>query len=371
LWLCEDARSARHLSNSVLSAHHLGDRISASELRMKRRDTLALILSLSDTAGLSSADAQTFRLKEKPVLGILSDLPIAAPEMWASSPFWSPLREMGWTEGLNFQVERASSYPDNDRLPGLAAELVRKRVDVIFAASNESAVAAARATRSIPIVFWGVNYPVELGLVDSLANPGGNVTGIALYVGPDEFTKTIEFLKEAAPDVRRLSYLYESAHMRRVDGSPWQFADEYIEVAARRLGIESHQHALLREQDVDAAFAQMLAVGAQALYVSYSRFTIELRQRIIEFADNRRLPSAFNAADDVLLGGLLSYGPDLRELFRLAASLVDKVLRGASPRALPVELPRRFQLVVNRRTARLLGLRIPMSLEVRADRFVE
>jgi putative tryptophan/tyrosine transport system substrate-binding protein len=348
-----------------------GERTSASELRMKRRDTLALFLSLSDVAGLSSAVAQTLKSKGKPVLGVLSDLPIAAPEMWASSPFWSPLREMGWIEGLNVRVERASSYPDNDRLPGLAAELVRKGVDVIFAASNESAVAAARATRSIPIVFWGVNYPVELGLVDSLANPGGNVTGIALYVGPDEFTKTIEFLKEAAPQVRRLSYLYESAHMRRVDGSRWQFADEYIEVAAKRLGIESHQHALLREQDIDAAFAQVLAVGAEALYVSYSRFTIELRQRIIEFANNHRLPSAFNATEDVLLGGLLCYGPDLRDLFRQAASLVDRVLRGASPSALPVELPRKFQLVVSRRTAHLLGLRIPTSLEVRADSFVD
>ena len=248
---------------------------------------------------------------------------------------------------------------------------MRKRVDVIFAASNESAVAAARATKKIPIVFWGVNYPVELGLVESLAHPGGNVTGIALYVGPAEFTKTMDFLKEAAPNIRRLSYIYESSHVQRVDGTQWRLADDYIESATRRLGIESHQHTLSREQDLDAVFAEILAVKADALYIDHSKFTIELSERIIDFATRNHLPTAVNRSDDVRLGGLLSYGPDTWELFRRAALYVDKVLRGANPRDLPVELPSSLQLTINRRTASLLGLTIPQSLQARADRFVD
>jgi putative ABC transport system substrate-binding protein len=248
---------------------------------------------------------------------------------------------------------------------------VRNRVDVIFAASNQSAVAAARATKNIPIVFWGVNYPVELGLVDSLSRPGGNVTGIALYVGPVEFTKTMDFLKQAAPSAQRLSYVYQADHMQRVDGTQWRFADDYIESAAKRVGFESHQHALSREKDLDAMFADILGVRAQALYVSYSAWTINFRERIVEFANRNRLPSAFNAPEDVEMGGLLSYGPDILELFRRAAAYVDKVLRGANPKDLPIELPSSLQLTVNRRTAKLLGLTIPESLQVRADRFID
>jgi putative ABC transport system substrate-binding protein len=281
------------------------------------------------------------------------------------------LRDLGWVEGRNFSAVRASSYPDDDHLPGLAEELVRKRVDVIFAASNEAAIAAARATKSIPIVFWGVNYPVELGLVDSLARPGGNVTGVALYVGPAEFTKTLDFLKELVPQAKRLSYMYESAHMRKVDGARWELADEYIETAARRVGFESRQYALSREQELERAFADMLAAKTQALYVSFSKFTIGARQRIIEFANMNHLPSAFNSFDDVFLGGLLCYGPDLQDLFRRAADSVNKVLLGAHAKDLPVELPTRFRLAINRRTAKQLGLTIPASLEARAERFVD
>jgi len=253
----------------------------------------------------------------------------------------------------------------------MAEELVRKRVDVIFAASNEAAIAAARATKSIPIVFWGVNYPVELGLVDSLAHPGGNVTGVALYVGPAEFTKTLDFLKELAPQAKRLSYLYEAAHMRRVDGTRWEFADDYIETAARRVGFESHQYTLSPERGLGIAFEDMLAAKTQAVYVSFSKFTIEARQRIIDFANTNRLPSAFNSFDDVFFGGLLCYGPDMRDLFRRAADSVDKVLRGAHTKDLPVELPTRFRLGINRGTAKRLGLAIPTSLEARAERFVD
>lgn len=186
-----------------------------------------------------------------------------------------------------------------------------------------------------------------------------------------EFTKTMDFLKEVSPGARRLSYLYESAHVQRVDGTRWRFADDYIESAARRVGFESHQHALSREQDLDAVLADILAIRAQALYVSYSKFTIDLRGRIIEFANRNHLPSAFNSPEDVMLGGLLSYGPDILELFRRAASYVDKVLRGANPKDLPVELPSRLLLTVNRRTAKLLGLTVPKSLQVRADRFID
>jgi putative ABC transport system substrate-binding protein len=181
----------------------------------------------------------------------------------------------------------------------------------------------------------------------------------------------MDFLKEMSPGAGRLSYIYQSDHVQRVDGTQWRFADDYIESAARRVGFESHHHALSRDKNLDAVFADILAVRAQALYVSLSKWTIELRGRIVEFANRNRLPSAFNAPEDVELGGLLSYGPDIRELFRRAASYVDKVLRGANPKDLPVELPSRLELIVNRRTAKLLGLTIPQSLQVRADRFID
>ena len=159
--------------------------------------------------------------------------------------------------------------------------------------------------------------------------------------------------------------------MQRVDGTQWRFADDYIESAARRVGFDSHQHALSRRQDIDDVLADILAVGSQALYVSYSKITLELRGRIIEFANRNRLPSAFNSPEDVVLGGLLSYGPDILDLFRRAASYVNKALRGANPSDLPVELPSKLVLTINRRTAKLLDLSIPRSLQVRADSFVD
>ena len=338
---------------------------------MNRREALSALIVVGASTGVPAIQAQSPKPIRTPILGVLSAFPIVSPEKWATSPFWTPLRSFGWIEGENLRVERASSYPSDDQLPALAEELVRKKVDVIFAASNESAVAAAHATKTIPIVFWGVNYPVELGLVESLARPGGNVTGIALHIGPIEFTKTLEFLKEIAPSAARLSYIYETAHMRKVDGTQWQFANDYIETAAKKVGFDSREHALSRPDDLDAVLADVLLAKSQALYVSYSKLTIELRGQLIEFANRNRLPSAFNSQDDVEMGGLLSYGPDLGLLFRRAASHVDKVLRGAKPQDVPVELPTTLELVVNRRTAKMLSLAVSPSLQARTDLFID
>ena len=335
---------------------------------MNRRKVLEAMLALG-AVGPLSAKAQTGA--KSPVLGVLSSLPIVAPEQWARSPFWRPLRKLGWIEGQTLNVERASGEGDVQRLMSLAQELVRKQVDAIFAPGNESALAAARATTTIPIIFWGVNYPVDMGLVESLARPGGNVTGIALFVGPSESAKTLEYLREMVPRARRLSYIYEAAQVRKVDGTEWSLARGYIETAAKARGFELHEHPISRSEDLEVAFNHIGSVGAQALYVGYSQLTLSERKRIVAFANRSRLPSVFNAEPHVADGGILSYGPNIPDLFERSASYVDKVLRGTRPNNLPVELPTKYDLWINIKAAKAIDIEIPESIRLRADGVIE
>lgn len=335
---------------------------------MNRRDAIKGLLTLGSIGSPWKSQAQSPGIADKTLtLGVLSALPILSADKWADSPFWAPLRKLGWIEGRNLRVERASAEGDAQRLPDLARALVSKGVDVIFAPGNESAIAAARATKTIPIVFWGVNYPVEMGLAKSLPRPEGNVTGIALFVGPSESAKTLDFIRELLPAARRISYLYEGVQIRRVDGSEWPVAHDFVATAAKGRGFEVSEVQVDRSQDLDAAFERILRARTQALYVAYSQLTLREAERIFAFANRNRLPSVINAAAINSGAGILSYGPDIPLLFQRAAAHVDKVLRGVSPANIPIELPTKFDLYVNLTMAKQIGLPIPDSILVRAD----
>ncbi len=293
-----------------------------------------------------------------------------SPEGSVRSPFVQGLRERGWVPGQNVRVETLHSEGKADRLVELAAELVRRQVDVIWCPGPPSAVAAARATRTIPIVFWGVAFPVELGLVASLGRPGGNVTGVAHSAGPEIVTKLVEFVKVVAPSTARLAGLYEDSSIQKVSGEPFR-PSEFFEPALRQFGIELRRFAVATHEDLDRVFTQIRAWPADAIVALGDPATWRERQRIVDFANRYRLPGIFGMKDFVLAGGLLSYGPDIAETLRGSTSYIDRILKGAKAFELPVEQPTRFELVVNLKTAKALGLVIPQSILLRADHAIE
>ncbi len=308
--------------------------------------------------------------RKLPVLGILSPHPTPTPEQLAQNPLRNRLRELGWDDGKTFSIERAYGEGREDRLPELASMLVAKKVDVIWALGPEAAVAAARATKTIPIVFWGIPYPIEQGLINSYARPGRNVTGVATFASPEIEGKRLELLREIAPAGKRLAHLRVPTAASTVGGGPAKI-ESPTAVAAQKLGYEFREFPVEKLEDFEPAFAGILAWGAQLLAVSGTTLTFRARQRIAEFALNNRLPSTFLLRDFVEAGGLMSYSIDWRPTFAHSANYVDRILRGAKPADLPVDLPSRYELALNRKTATALGLTIPQSILLRADWVIE
>lgn len=301
---------------------------------------------------------------------MLSSHPKPTPELWAKNNYAKRLAELGWIEGSNLVVEHAWAGGDLGRLATLAGELAAKRVDVILAHAPEAAVAAARATKTVPVVFWGVSSPVELGLATSLARPAGNITGVAWNAGGEvQVAKALEFLKQIAPAHKRLASIFDPSVTHTVSGA--EYAYPGYEDSAKSIGYDIKIHAVARVEDFDSVFAAIVASGAQALVVPAMPFTARNRQRIAEFAMRNKLPSAFDARFFVEAGGLVSYGPDIPDSQRRAIDYVDRILRGAQPAELPVEMPRKFELAVNLKTARALGLTVPQALIQRADRVID
>ena len=305
-----------------------------------------------------------------PVIGLLSPDTMPSPERWAASPYSKRLMELGWIDGGNVVVRQARADGHEDRLPALAAELVREEVDVIHALGPEAAVAAARATKTIPIVFSGVAAPVELGLIASFAKPGGNVTGIAWNAaGEVQAAKTLELLREIAPAARRLAAVFHTASSETVKGPAYTYP-AFVK-AAESLGYALVTYGVREDAELDSVFTAILDGRAEALVAITSPFTFRNRQRIIDFANRHRLPSAFDFRGFVENGGLVSYGPDNAAIVRRSVDHVDRVLRGARPGELPVELPTQFELAINVKTAKLLRLTVPRSMLIRADNVVE
>jgi putative ABC transport system substrate-binding protein len=277
--------------------------------------------------------------------------------------FRQGLGKLGHVEGQNFAIESRWAEGKYDRLPGLAAELVLLKVDVILAVAVPAIRAAKEATSTIPIVMAIVVDPVATGLVASLARPGGNITGLS-NMAPDLVGKQLEMLKEVVPTASRVAVLWNPANP---GNAPQMRA---AEVAARTMGVRLQPVDARNPNDLDSAFAAMTKERAGALLVLVDSMLNEQRTRIADLAAKSRLATAYGLPEHAQAGGLMSYSANRSDLFRRAATYVDKILKGAKPGDLPVEQPATFELVINLKTARALGLTIPQSLLARADEVI-
>ena len=295
-------------------------------------------------------------------------LNLAAGDPRTREAFLQGLRDLGYVEGRNLLIEHRDAAGKTERFPALAAELVALKVDVIVASGGTlAALAAKQATTTLPIVFAGVGNPVAEGLVTSLARPGGNVTGLSL-VQQELVGKSLELLKQAVPEVSRVALLLKPDAMPdRAKKDRLNAAD----VAARALGVRLQVVEARGPEDFDRAFSDMTRARAGALAVLATPVFDSERRRLVDLAAKNRLPTVYSYRSYVEAGGLMSYGPDLADSFRRAATYVDKILKGARPGDLPVEQPTRFELVINLKTAKALGLTIPPSVLARADQVVE
>ena len=281
--------------------------------------------------------------------------------------FRQGLRDLGYVEGRNVVIEYRNSEGKNERLPALAAELVALKVDVILAAATPHALAAKQATRTIPIVFAATGDAVADGLVASLARPGGNITGLSFFT-PELVGKRLELLKQTVPGVSRVAVLWNPGGLGE---STEKDVLKRAEVAARAIGVQLHFVEARGPADFDRVFSDMIRARAGALTVLTSAMLFEERKRLVDLVAKNRLPAVYPWREFVDAGGLMAYGPDLADLFRRAATYVDKILKGAKPGDLPVEQPTKFELVINLKTAKALGLTIPPSLLQRADQVIE
>ena len=275
--------------------------------------------------------------------------------------FRQRLRELGWVEGQNIVIDYRYAEGRVDRLPGLAAGLVRLKVDLIVSEGTQGVTAAKNATETIPIVMIAVRDPVGTGLIASLARPGGNVTGVSGYAGLEIVAKQLELLKETVPKIRRVAILSNPTNAYH------QLAIRELDVAARPLGVQLQLLEARGANEFDGAFAAMAAESVGALLVLSDAMLNSHRTRLADLAVRSRLPSAYAVRESVEAGGLMSYGPSFLDLYRRSAAYVDKILKGAKPADLPVEQPTKFELVINLKTAKALGLTIPPSLLQRAD----
>jgi putative ABC transport system substrate-binding protein len=271
---------------------------------------------------------------------------------------------LGYVEGRNISIESRSAEGKDDRLPALAADLVRSKVDVIVATSGAATRAVQQTTRTIPIVMSLVNDPVGSGLVASLARPGGNVTGLTI-MAPDLMAKRLELLKEVVPKVSRVALLQNPDN----PASAAQLRE--AEAAARALGVQPQTLEARNPQEIEGAFAAMIRERAGALLILSDAIFFTQRRQIAELAAKGRVPSIIGTRDYPDAGGLMAYGPNFLDLERRAATFVDRILKGAKPGDLPVEQPTKFDLVINLKTAKALGLTIPQWLLLRADHVIQ
>jgi len=274
------------------------------------------------------------------------------------------LRELGYIEGQNLKVEYRFGGPQSEPLDAIASELVELRPDVIVTVGTPATFAAKRATTMIPIVMAPVGDPVRIGLVVSLAHPGGNITGVTLY-GSELWSKRVEVLKELLPPIAHLGVLGNAANPAT------QFWWEETQLAARALGLEPALFTVRELNELTAAFAAMQRNGVDAVVVETDAKFNSAQRQITTLAIEHQLPAIYEVPEFVQDGGLISYGPNLAEMTRRSARCVDKILKGVKPTDLPIEQPTNFELVINLKTAKALGLTVPSSLLARADEVIE
>ncbi|MEK6246477.1 MAG: ABC transporter substrate-binding protein [Pseudomonadota bacterium] len=326
---------------------------------MKRRQALLGILGLG--MGVASArNASAQRAAKAPVIGLLDAG--ARMEWWGA--FQQRLRELGYVDGQNVAFEARFASGKAEQLPALAQELVRLNVAAIVTSGTVAALDAKRATGKIPIVMATGADHVSLGLAVSLARPGGNVTGMS-SIHSELTGKRLELLREVLPKMTRLAVLW---HLGYIGSVP---AIRDLEAAARSSRVALQNLGVSSAKDFADAFSAATRERAEAVFVVNSPLPYQERQRIAELALKHRLPSMHGPSEYVEAGGLLSYGPSYPDLFRRAAVYVDKILKGAKPGDLPIEQPTKFELVVNLKTAKALGVTIPQAVLLRADRVIE
>jgi putative ABC transport system substrate-binding protein len=322
-----------------------------------KRTALLVTLALGLLAAPLAAGAQ--QTPRVPKIGLLR---FGSPPDTNVAAFLQGLRDLGYVEGQNIAIEYRWAGGRVERIPELTMELVRLKVDVIVSTGDTGALAAKQATSRIPIVVPAVTDPVGIGVVATLARPGGNVTGLSV-VNPELSEKRVELLKEMFPRIARVAVVQDARLSTTVLLG--------TEAAARTLGLRLQVLKAQSLKDFEDAFAAARRAQADALTILPSGLFWTLRARIVNLAAKTRLPAMYEQRDFVAAGGLMAYGPSVPDLFRRAATYVDRILKGAKPADLPVEQPTKFELVINLKTAKALGLTIPPSLLARADEVIE
>jgi len=326
---------------------------------MKRR---AFIVALGGVAATWPLIAHAQQPAKLPTVGFLGATTPATANQWVSA-FVTRLRELGWVEGRTIKIEYRWAEAHTERYAEIAAELVDHKVDVIVTWASAPVLAAKHATAVVPIVFAAQMDPVGAGVVASLARPGGNVTGLSLQQ-TDTAAKRLELLGEFVPNVRRL------AIMANIGAAGAILERREIQATARTLGLEVTALEIRQADDIAPAL-EALKGHTDALYVATDPLMFTNRVRINSLARDARLPTIYGSREYVEAGGLMSYGPSYTDLFRRAADYVDKILRGAKPSDIPVEQPTKFELIVNLKTAKALGLELSPTLLARADEVIE
>ena len=327
----------------------------------RRRFLTASVIALAPLG--ATVEAQEDKAGKVYRVGLLGSATAStAPHLLQA--FRQGLRDLGWVEGRNLAIEYRWAEGRLDRLTDLAADLVRLRVDVIVSAGTPGPTAAKHVTRTIPIVMVAAGDPVASGLVASLARPGGNVTGLSI-MAPELGGKRLQLLKEVVPGLLRVGVLWNSQSLYA------RLVVREIEMAARAIGVQLESLEVRVPEDFEKAFEDALLRQVGALITVEDSLTVTHRTWIVDFAAKSRLPAIYGFREFVDAGGLMMYGADLRDLFRRSATYVDKILKDAAPADLPVEQPTKFELVINLKTAKALGLTIPPLLLLRADQVID
>jgi len=325
------------------------------------RSVLTIVLALSVIAAPLAAEAQQTGKVHR--IGFLGNT-TAALEANLVGPFREGLRELGYVEGRNVLIEYRWVEGRYERLPALIGELIAQKVDVIVTAGTPATLAVKKATTSVPLVMVAVGDPVGTGIVPSLSRPGGNITGLT-SISPELDGKRLELLREVIPNVSHVAVLWNAA-------SPLQVvAEKQTQAAARVLRLKVLSLGVRTEDEIEHALAAIVKERPGALLVLADRLFLQHRARIMDFAAQHRLPGVHAYRELVEVGGLMSFGPSYAGMHRRAAYFVDRILKGAKPADLPVERPAKFELVINLKAAKALGLTIPPSVLVRADEVIQ
>jgi putative ABC transport system substrate-binding protein len=327
---------------------------------MRRREFIRLLGSTAAAWPFTARAQQTGKIWR---IGYLSP-GSSAGQSDGQKAFVEGLNDLGYVDGKSVHFERRFADGALDRLAALAAELVRANVDVILAESSFAVEAARQATHTIPIVMTGVGNPVGSGFVKSITQPGGNITGLT-NVSIEVSSKYLEYLRAAVPDLTRVGVLIDPKHPNHPT------VLKQVQVNAQAIGASVHAIELRSVNDIDAALSLIQQERVGALIVPADPTFPLIHRQIAEFAISNRLPTMFGQRRGVEVGGLMSYEPSLTDMYKRAAALVDKILKGAKPTELPVEFPTRFQFIINLRTAKALGISVPPVLLTGADEVIE